>query len=97
MAKQSENFSQYGAEKLDNLLTHFSSNVSAEDTRSKFALLKQIMLSSDLYASFSLQQFAEAVLNEHSAVFTEVEKLIKIALVVPIASVSRECGIQSHQ
>lgn len=56
--KSSENFSLYGAEKLENLLTHFSCNVSAEEARSEFVTQKQIMISSDPYASCSFQQFA---------------------------------------
>ncbi|KAF7219382.1 zinc finger protein 862-like [Nothobranchius furzeri] len=96
MAKKSDNFSHYGLEKLDNLLAHFSNYVSAVDGRSEFALLKQTMVSSDSYASLTFQQFAEAVLSDHRGVFTEMEKLIKIALVIPIASVSCERGFSTQ-
>lgn len=96
VAKKSGNFSHYGVDKLNNLLAHFSSNVSAEDARSEFALLKQTMVSSDLYASFSFQQFADAVLSNQAGVFTEMEKLITIALVIPTASVSCERGFSTQ-
>ncbi|XP_072542830.1 zinc finger protein 862-like [Salminus brasiliensis] len=97
VAKQaSENLSLYGAEKLENLFTHFSRSVNADGARSEFAMLKQIMVSSESHASFSFQQFAETVLHEHSGVFTEMEKLIKIALVIPVASVSCERGFSTQ-
>ncbi|MEQ2271761.1 hypothetical protein XENORESO_009598 [Xenotaenia resolanae] len=54
------------------------------------------MVYGDHYASFSFQEFAEAVLSKHSGVFTEMEKLIKIALVIPIASVSCERGFSTQ-
>lgn len=46
------------------------------------------MVSSDAYASFSFPQFAVTVLHEHSGAFTEIEKFIPIAIVIPVASVS---------
>ncbi|MEQ2253606.1 hypothetical protein ILYODFUR_033918 [Ilyodon furcidens] len=79
-----------------NLTTYWHTCVNAADARSTFALLKQITVSSDLYASFSFQEFAEAVLSKHSGLFTEVEKLIKIALVTPIASVSCKRGFSKE-
>uniref|UniRef100_A0A1A8BG53 HAT C-terminal dimerisation domain-containing protein n=1 Tax=Nothobranchius kadleci TaxID=1051664 RepID=A0A1A8BG53_NOTKA len=83
-------------EKLDNLLAHFSNDVSAVDGRSEFALLKQTMVSSDSYASLTFQQFAEAILSDHRGVLTDMEKLSKIALVIPVASVSCERGFSTQ-
>lgn len=85
--RSSENFSLRDAEKLENLLTRFSCDVSAEEAWSEFAVLKLVLVSSDLYASFSYHQFAETALHEHHGVFTEMEKLIKIAMIIPFESV----------
>ncbi len=96
-AKQSsENFSLYGVEKLDNLLKHFSSNVKVPEAHQEFTMLKQVMVSCDSYTSLSFQQFAETVLSEHSHVFTEMEKLIQTAMVIPVASVSCERGFSTQ-
>ena len=53
------------------------------------------MVSNDLYASFSSQQFAEAVLHEHDGVFTKKGEA-DYALVILIASVSCEGGFSTQ-
>ena len=50
------------------------------------------------WASFPFEQCAETVLHERSVcgVFAEMEKLIKIAMIIQIASVTCEMWIQPH-
>lgn len=59
--RTSLSLSLFAAEKLENLPTHFPCNASAEEARSEFTTLKLLMVSSDSYASLSLEQFAQAV------------------------------------
>ncbi len=92
----SEDFSLYGADQLEKLVAHSSANVHAEEARSEFAMLKQVMVSSDAHVSRSFQQFAQTVLHEHSGVFTKMEKLIKTAMVIPFASVSCVRGFSTQ-
>lgn len=82
--QSSENVSLYDGEELENLLTHFLCHLSAQEAQSEFTVLKKPMVSSDLCASLSFLQVAQTVLHEHSGVFTEREKLIHIAVVIPV-------------
>lgn len=43
---------------------------------------QDVCVSSDLYASFSFQQFAEAVLHDGNSVFTEMQKIAVVITVL---------------
>ena len=64
VAKQSSEFLSM----VQRNLTPFLCDASDEEARSEFAMLKQVMVSSDLNASFSFQRFAETALHDRSGV-----------------------------